>query len=118
MDIYLRIAPIGKDASWREIYTAAQAGTETFLKRSTPTMQIEMRFSRHQIQARMPEKSSQNLVAANSTSACDLDQGAKEHFFNPSSSNAFTLSHQKYLTRLLIKIKDLFIIHTRQSVFV
>ncbi len=40
-----------------------------------------MRFSGYQIQARMPEKSSQNLVATNSTSTCDLDQGAKEHFF-------------------------------------
>ncbi|MGM8228697.1 hypothetical protein ACSV5M_19105 [Cellvibrio sp. ARAG 10.3] len=77
-----------------------------------------MRFSGYQIRAHMPEKSSQNLVAANSTSACDLDQGEKEHFFYRSSVNAFTLSHQKYLTRLLIKIKDLFIIHTRQSVFV
>jgi hypothetical protein len=44
-------------------------------------MQNEMRFSGYQIQARMPEKSSQNLVATNSTSACDLDEGAKEHFF-------------------------------------
>lgn len=81
-------------------------------------MQNEMRFSGYQIQARMPEKSSQNLVATKSTSACDLNEGAKEHFFYPSGSNVFTLSHQKYLTRLLIKIKDLFIIHTRQSVFV